>query len=145
MSMDRDELMTFILDHYESPRNYGHLEDAQIVQKGGNPGCGDIITIYLKVDDDGKIVNASFEGQGCIVSQAGTSMITEVVIGKTIEEVEAMTPDVITDLLGKELPLTRPKCASLGLSTVKLAARELSRKRMLEESEKEHHHSHSSQ
>ncbi|MGQ0793514.1 MAG: iron-sulfur cluster assembly scaffold protein [Deltaproteobacteria bacterium] len=131
MGMDREELMTIIMDHYESPRNYGALEDADVAQKGGNPGCGDIITIYLRVDSEGKITAANFDGQGCIVSQAATSMITELITGKTIAEVEEMTPDVITELLGKELPLSRPRCASLGLGTAKLAARELRRKQMI--------------
>lgn len=136
-AMDREELMTFILDHYENPRNYGARDDAQVVQKGGNPGCGDIITIYLKIDDEGLIKEASFEGEGCIVSQAATSMITEIVLGKTVDEVEGMTSDVITDIIGRDLAMTRPRCTTLGLSTVKTAIKEWHRKNMLDEIERE--------
>jgi len=137
MGMDREEQMTFILDHYENPRNYGAREDANVVQKGGNPGCGDIITIYLKVDDEGLIKDISFEGEGCIVSQAATSMITEIVVDKTVREVEAMSPEVITDIIGRDLAMTRPRCTMLGLSTVKMAVKEWQRMRMLDSIEKE--------
>jgi nitrogen fixation NifU-like protein len=134
--MNREELMTFILDHYESPRNYGTLPDADVVQKGGNPGCGDIVTIYLNVDDEERIKKVSFEGQGCIVSQATTSMITELVMGKTADEVEEMSPDAVSDLIGRELAMTRPRCATLGISTVKIAVKEWRRKKMLDDNKK---------
>jgi nitrogen fixation protein NifU and related proteins len=137
MEMNREERMELILDHYENPRNYGALDDARVVKEWGNPGCGDIITIYLNVDDEGRITNASFVGEGCTVSQAATSMITEIVIGKTLDEVEAMGPDVILDILGQELGMARPKCTTLGLTTVKLAVKELRRQKMLADIEKE--------
>jgi nitrogen fixation NifU-like protein len=135
MQMDREELMAFILDHYESPRNYGSIEGAHVVQKGGNPGCGDIVTVYLKVGEQGKIEDISFEGEGCIVSQAATSIVTDIVKDKTVEEVESMSPDVISDVIGKELAMARPSCATLGLTTVKLAIKDWRRKRMLSEIE----------
>ena len=124
MEMDREELMQVILDHYENPRHYGAREDSDVVQKGGNPGCGDIITIYLKLDDDGRIRHVSFDGEGCIISQATTSMITDIVLDKTAEEVEKMNPDIITDLIGKDLALTRPRCATLGITTIKQGIKE---------------------
>ena len=137
MTMDREELMTFILDHYENPRNYGSLDNAQVVQKGGNPGCGDIVTLYLNIDDEGRIKDVSFEGEGCIVSQAGTSIITEIVAGKTVDEVEAMGPEVITDVIGRELAMTRPRCTTLGITTVKMALKEWQRKKMIDQIEKD--------
>ena len=137
MKMDREELMQFILDHYENPRNYGPSEDSHVVQKGGNPGCGDIITVYLKFDDKGKVSDISFEGEGCIISQAATSMITEIVEGRAIEEVEKMSPDVITDLIGKELAMTRPRCTTLGLTTVKLALNKWHKQETLSQIEKD--------
>jgi nitrogen fixation NifU-like protein len=137
MAMDREELMTFILDHYENPRNYGAREDAHVIQKGGNPGCGDIITVYLKIDEEGLIKEVSFEGEGCILSQAATSIITEMVVGKTVDEVEAMSSDVITDVIGRDLAMTRPRCTTLGIGTVKMAIKEWQRKKTLDEIEKE--------
>ena len=133
MAIDREELMTFILDHYENPRNYGAIGDAQVVQEGGNPGCGDIIKIYLKVDDTGVIRDIGFEGEGCILSQAATSMITEIVAGKTVNEVEAMNSDVITDIIGRDLAMTRPRCTTLGITTVKMALKEWQRIKMINE------------
>lgn len=137
MEMDREELMQVILDHYENPRHYGAREDSDVVQKGGNPGCGDIITIYLKLDDDGRIGDVSFDGEGCIISQATTSMITDIVLGKNAEEVQKMKPDVITDLIGKDLALTRPRCATLGITTVKQAIQKWRRQKTIAEIEKE--------
>ncbi len=131
MTKDKQELMDFILDHYENPRNSGSLsgEDksnhrCDIKQNGGNPGCGDIVTVCLQFEDN-VITDFKFEGEGCIVSQAGTSIISEVVIGKSKEEILAMGPEIITDIIGEELALSRPKCSTLGISTVKLAIKEL--------------------
>jgi nitrogen fixation NifU-like protein len=137
MQMDREELMQVIMDHYENPRHHGARENSDVVQKGGNPGCGDIITIYLNLDDDGKISDVSFDGEGCILSQATTSMITDIVLGKTAEEVEEINPDVITDLIGKDLALTRPRCATLGIATVKQAIKEWRRQKTIAQIEKE--------
>lgn len=119
--MDRQAQIDFILDHYESPRHYGPLTDASVVQKGGNPGCGDIVTFYLKVDGDGRISDISFEGEGCTISQAASSVVTEMFTGKTLADVEATTSDAILDLLGREIVSTRLKCATLGLNTLKEA------------------------
>ncbi len=126
--MDRQAQIDFILDHYENPRHYGPLADASIVQKGGNPGCGDIVTFYLKVDGDGRITGISFEGEGCTISQAASSIVTEMFTGKTVAEVEAASPEAILDLLGREIAGTRIKCAALGLNTTKEAVRLLKRR-----------------
>jgi nitrogen fixation protein NifU and related proteins len=122
---DRQAQIDLILEHYENPHHYGALPDATIAQKGGNPGCGDIITLYLKVDDDERISGISFEGEGCTISQAATSMITEMFEGKTLADVEKTSANAIIDMLGRELASTRPKCATLGLDTAKAAVRVL--------------------
>ena len=125
--MDRQARIDFILDHYENPRHYGSLERATVVQKGGNPGCGDVVTFYLRVDGDDRIAEISFEGNGCTISQAACSMVTEMFTGKTLADVEAASPDAILDLIGREIVATRLKCATLGLSTAKEAIRVLRR------------------
>ena len=127
--MDRQAQIDFILDHYESPRHYGPLADASVVQKGGNPGCGDVVTFYLKVDSDGRITGISFEGEGCTISQAASSVVTEMFAGKTLADVEATSSDTILDILGREIAGTRLKCATLGLNTTKEAVRTLQRER----------------
>ncbi len=123
--MDRQAQIDFILDHYENPRHYGRLEEATMVQKGGNPGCGDVVSFYLKVDGDGRITGISFEGEGCTISMAAASMAAELFAGRTLAEVEAAPTDRILDLIGREIAATRLKCAMLGFNTVKQAAKTL--------------------
>lgn len=123
--MDRQAQIDFILDHYENPRRYGVLTEPTIVQKGGNPGCGDVVTFYLKVDNDGRIAGLRFEGDGCTISLAASSMVAELCADKTLAEIEATPADAILDLLGREIAGTRLKCATLGLNTVKEALRAL--------------------
>jgi len=123
--MNHDELMELIIEHYKHPKNRGALENARVVQKGGNPGCGDIITVYLDADEQGIVSRLSFEGEGCMVSQAGTSLILEKALGMTLSEIEEMDPGAVTEILGKRLVTTRPGCTHLGLNTLKLAVRKL--------------------
>lgn len=123
--MNHDELMELIIEHYKHPKNRGPIENARVVQKGGNPGCGDIITVYLDADEQGVVSRLSFEGEGCMVSQAGTSLILEKAEGMTLSEIEEMDPGTVTEILGKRLVTTRPGCTHLGLNTLKLAVRKL--------------------
>ena len=120
--MDRQSQIEFILDHYENPRNRGKLEDADVVSDGGNPGCGDVVTIYLKVDDDNRVQQVTFEGQGCTISQAAASLVTEMVTGQPLDAVLDLDYDAIIDELGREVVMSRPRCATLALGTVKAAA-----------------------
>jgi nitrogen fixation NifU-like protein len=123
--MNHDELMELIIEHYKLPKNRGPLENARVVQKGGNPGCGDVITVYLDADEQGVVSRLSFEGEGCMVSQAGTSLILEKAEGMTLSEIEEMDPGAVTEILGKRLVTTRPGCTHLGLNTLKLAVKKL--------------------
>jgi nitrogen fixation protein NifU and related proteins len=121
--MDRQAQIDFILDHYENPRHYGPLPGATVVRRGGNPGCGDVVTFYLQLDPDEHITDISFEGEGCTISQAASSMVTELFAGKMLEDVERTSTDVILGLIGPEIAGVRLRCAMLGLDTVKRAAR----------------------
>lgn len=131
--MDRQERIDFILEHYESPRHYGPTDPADMVMQGGNPGCGDIITVYLKADENDAIAGLSFEGAGCTISQAATSMVMEMFESKTLADIENTAQDTIIDLLGREIAATRLRCATLGLTTVQNAVRELRRQRLARE------------
>lgn len=130
--MNHDELMELILDHYEHPRNFGQIEGASLTQEGGNPGCGDLIRVYLKIGDNGVIENASFDGEGCMVSMAGTSIILEELKGKTVREVEEAKPEIVASMLGKKLVTTRHNCVFLGFNTLKKAAMKWRQDKMLE-------------
>jgi nitrogen fixation NifU-like protein len=126
--VDRQAYIELLLDHYENPRNRGKLADAQVVLGGGNPGCGDIVTIYLRVDDQDRVAAISFEGEGCTISQAGASVVTEMVRGRPLSEIEAMDLNSIIDELGRDVVVSRTRCATLGLGTVKGAVAEYRRR-----------------
>ncbi len=129
--MDRSEALEIILDHYHNPRNYGDIEGADVSLQGGNPGCGDIVTLYLKFEDD-RLAGITYTGAGCTISQAATSMLTETVRGLTVDEIEALDYKLIEEMLGEELVKTRPKCSTLGLDTLKVATRQYNQKRGLQ-------------
>ena len=123
--------MEFILDHYENPRHKGSLADAEAVVEGGNPGCGDIVKVYLKVND-GHIV-ATFEGEGCTISQASASYLMDEVNGKTLEEALAIDYEDLMGNLGKEIVEQRTRCATLSLDTLRAAIRKREREQMLKD------------
>jgi nitrogen fixation protein NifU and related proteins len=120
--MDREDYVEDILDHYQHPRHKGVLNPADSKAEGGNPGCGDIVTMYMRVDPAGRISEVSFDGRGCTISQAGASMLTEMAIGKTPKEVEGMDYEAFIDQMGREVVVSRARCATLGLGTLKAAA-----------------------
>ncbi len=126
--MNRQEQMEFILDHYENPRHKHEMEDAEAVVEGGNPGCGDIVKVYLKLND-GHIV-ASFEGEGCTISQASASYLMDEVNGKTIDEVLKIDYNDLMDRLGREIVEQRTRCATLSLDTLRAAIRKHEREQM---------------
>ena len=88
-----------ILDHYKNPRNKREMPDAPLTCSKNNPLCGDEITVYVNASD-GKVLEVSFVGQGCSISQASASMMTESVAGKTVEDVERLSGDVRSMLAG---------------------------------------------
>jgi nitrogen fixation NifU-like protein len=110
-----------ILDHYKNPRNHGLLEAADANAEGVNPLCGDEISVSVRLGENDVIEDVGFEGRGCAISQAATSMLTDLVKGKTVEEVGAMPKEELLEELGIPLTPVRLKCAILGLGVLKLA------------------------
>jgi nitrogen fixation NifU-like protein len=108
-----------ILDHYQNPRHYGTLDDPDISYQDDNPLCGDVIRIDLKVDDQERITEVAFSGEGCAISQASASMLTEEILGKTLDEVKALGKEDILEMLGIQLGPVRLKCALLSLKVLK--------------------------
>ncbi len=131
--MDRQEQIEFLLDHYENPRNKEKMLNADAEMTWGNPGCGDVVTIYVKVNPGGKVDAVTFDGQGCTISQASASVLTECVQGKTLDEIEHVNHDELIDLLGREVVMTRTRCALLSLDALKLAIKEYERKQIMSE------------
>src|SRR4051795_9653299 len=111
-----------ILDHYKNPRGHGVIEDADAEAEGQNPLCGDEVSIYVEFGEDGETIDeVKFSGRGCAISQAATSMLTELVQGRSAAEVAALPRDELLEEIGIPLTPVRLKCALLGLSTLKLA------------------------
>ncbi|HLF29343.1 MAG TPA: iron-sulfur cluster assembly scaffold protein [Anaerolineae bacterium] len=130
--MNRQEQIEFILDHFENPRRKGALPDADAHVEGGNPGCGDIVTMYLKVDPGTGKAEVTFEGTGCTISQASASYLSEEVTGKTLAEILAIDYNDLMDALGKEIVEQRTRCATLSLDTLRAAIRKYERERLLQ-------------
>ena len=103
-----------ILDHYKSPRNYGELEEPTFTHVGENPMCGDTIEMDVVLDDaEETIEHVAFRGDGCAISQASASMLSEKLQGTTIEALQAMDRDDVVDMLGVDISPMRIKCAVL--------------------------------
>ena len=107
--------MENILDHYKNPQNKGKLTNAQIANKEKNPSCGDEIEVTATINNNNHITDIKFDGQGCAISQAAISMVTEEVKGKDIEEILKLKKENVLELLGIDIVPMRVKCAMLGL------------------------------
>src|SRR5580765_1866995 len=111
-----------ILDHYKNPRGHGMIEDPDAHAEGQNPLCGDEVAISVRFAADGETIeDVGFEGRGCAISQAATSMLTELVKGRKASEVAEMPKEELLEEIGIPLTPVRLRCAILGLTTLKLA------------------------
>lgn len=118
--MDDELYRENLMDHYRHPRNHGTLEHPDCEAEGKNPLCGDEVEIDVQIAD-GRIAAIRFAGNGCAVSQAATSMLTELVDGLPVDEAAVLPSQAIIDELGIPLSAMRVKCAVLGLGTLKVA------------------------
>ena len=110
-----------ILDHYKNPRNHGLLDPADAHAEGQNPLCGDELAVTVRFGDGDVIEDVGFDGRGCAISQAATSMLSDLVKGRSAQDVAAMPTQELLDELGIPLTPVRLKCAILGLGVLKLA------------------------
>ena len=116
-----------ILDHSRTPRHWGLLDEHTHHAHDDNPLCGDQLEITLLVDEEGRVTDLGWDGQGCAISQATASMLGEELLGKTLDEVKAYSKDAVFEVIGIPLSMNRVKCALLSLKVVKAAAYELER------------------
>jgi nitrogen fixation NifU-like protein len=111
-----------ILDHYKNPRHSGTMDAPDAHAEGQNPLCGDEVAISVRFGGDGDTIEEiMFEGRGCAISQAATSMLTELVTGRKASEVAALPKEELLEEVGIPLTPIRLKCALLGLGTLKVA------------------------
>ncbi len=110
-----------VLDHYRHPRHRGRLEAPDLVGEKDNPICGDRVRIELRIDEEGRVARAAFSGDGCIISMAAASMLTEHIHGQPVAELRQLTQKDILALLGVELGPARIHCALLPLEALHAA------------------------
>ncbi|MBU2460523.1 iron-sulfur cluster assembly scaffold protein [Patescibacteria group bacterium] len=115
----------FILDHYKNPRNFGHLDHPTSVETLFNSACGDKLTIEVMIETKkpagAVITDIRFTGQGCAISQAAASLLTEEVKGKAVSAVMALPAGGMEKLLGTKLTASRVRCATLPLEALQKA------------------------
>lgn len=110
-SMAQSQYSDTVIDHFTNPRNMGEIEDASCVAEVGNPACGDMMKLSLKIED-GIIVDAKFKTFGCSAAIASSSMTTELIIGKTVEEASRLSNETVAEALGG-LPPAKKHCSVL--------------------------------
>ena len=109
-----------VMDHFENPRNVGQIEEADGVGQVGNPSCGDIMKMYINVDDDDKITDVKFKTFGCGAAIATSSITTELVKGKTLEEAQELSNKAVAEALGG-LPDVKMHCSNLAADALQRA------------------------
>ncbi len=120
--MNEEELyQEHILDHHEDPFHRGTLPGATHAHEDKNPLCGDVVRIELKLDDDGKICDLYFTGDGCVISQASTSMLLEEMYGKTLDDLKDFSANDMLKLYGPRLTPNRQKCCLLSWKVIQSA------------------------
>jgi nitrogen fixation NifU-like protein len=120
--MDESIYREQIIDLYEHPLNYGQVEDPNFSYEEDNPLCGDVIRIDVRLDGQNRVAEVAWRGDGCAISQASASLLTEEIKGKTLEDVRAFTNEQLLELVGIPLSMARVKCALLSLKVLKAGA-----------------------
>ncbi len=120
--MDSSIYREQIIDLYERPLNYGELDPHDFSYEEDNPLCGDVIRIDVRLDEMNRIADVKWSGDGCAISQASASLLTEEIMGMTLDEVKAFPKERLLELIGVPLSMARVKCALLSLKVLKAGA-----------------------
>lgn len=120
--MDANIYREQIIDLYEHPLNYGRVDHPDFSYEEDNPLCGDVIRIDVLLDEEQRVKEVGWSGEGCAISQAAASLLTEEIKGMTLDEVKAFTSERLLELVGVPLSMARVKCALLSLKVLKAGA-----------------------
>ena len=120
--MDSSIYREQIIDLYEHPLNYGELDPHTFSYEEDNPLCGDVVRIDVRLDEENRVAEVTWSGDGCAISQASASLLTEEIKGLTLDEVKAFPKERLLELIGVPLSMARVKCALLSLKVLKAGA-----------------------
>jgi len=120
--MDSNIYREQIIDLYENPLNYGEIKNPDFSYEEDNPLCGDVIRIDVRLDEQGRVAEVAWSGDGCAISQASASLLTEEIKSMTMDEVRAFSSERLLELIGVPLSMARVKCALLSLKVLKAGA-----------------------
>lgn len=132
--MNRDTRIAWLVEHAQRPRHTAPLENADVSVPGGNPGCGDLLTAYLKAaPDEDRVAAVSFSGKGCGLSQAAASILAERMNREhpSFADVLEFSYEAMMDLVGRDVADARPRCTTLALGTLKAAVKTVEMNRKL--------------
>jgi nitrogen fixation NifU-like protein len=115
-----------LLDHFRHPRNYGDLSVADVSYESFNPVCGDRIRLALKLNER-VVQDVRFKGDGCAISTAAASLLTELILGRDVEEISRITDDRLIDALESDIKPARRQCALLPLEALRAGLKERSK------------------
>ncbi len=120
--MDAGMYREQIIDLYEHPLNHGQLEQPDFTYEEDNPLCGDVIRIDVRLDEEQRVAEVLWSGDGCAISQAAASLLTEEIKGRPLAEIKAFPAERLLELVGVPLSMARVKCALLSLKVLKAGA-----------------------
>ena len=120
--MSSDMYREMIIDLYENPLNYGELENPDFSYEEDNPLCGDVVQIDVRLDGQGRVAEVRWQGDGCAISQASASLLTDEIQGMSLEEIRTFPKERLLELIGVPLSMARVKCALLSLKVLKAGA-----------------------
>lgn len=135
--MDTSIYREQIIDLYEHPLNYGELDPADFTYEEDNPLCGDVVRIDVRLDEENRVQEVTWTGDGCAISQASASLLTEEIKGMTLEAIKAFPKERLLDLIGVPLSMARVKCALLSLKVLKAGAYGMPEPDIMREKEEE--------
>ena len=145
---DRETQIAVLVDHYKRPRHKGTLAAADATMPGGNPGCGDLVTMHVKAAPDGRVEAVTFEGEGCTISQAAASILADRInkTHPTLDEIADFPYEQMIDMLGRDVVGFRERCATLALAATILTCargrfrRRFARTRVIDSGKERHEH-----